>query len=277
MRVHHLNTGTFRPPGGRLVTEDAPGLRGARAVSHCLLIETDRAGMVLVDTGPGVSLRPAGRLIERIFNAALRPDYNPLDTPSAQVKRLGFEPTDVRHILLTHLDPDHIGALADFPWAQVHLSQRELDASTDRRHLRERVYSPGQWAHGVNWAPIPDSDATWKQTPNARTISGLPDEILAIALPGHTCGHTGYAIEHTGTNGEKWLLHGGDSHFSRHQIDPGAQNAPPMIRAFYLLCQYNPRVQRHTLASLINLHADPSVDIICSHDPFHIDSRQVAQ
>jgi glyoxylase-like metal-dependent hydrolase (beta-lactamase superfamily II) len=275
MKVHHLNSGTFRPMGGRLVSDDVRGLRGARAVSHCLLIVTESAGLILVDTGPGASLRSAGRTVELMFNAALRPDYVRSETPTAQVKRLGFDPADVRHILLTHLDPDHIGGLVEFPWAQVHLAQRELDAAVEPRYLRERAYSSGQWAHGVDWAPISDSRETWKGVPNARTIDGLPEEIVAVALPGHTRGHTGYAIERGGEHGAKWLLHGGDSHFSRFQIDPDAPKAPPMIRAFYRLAQYDPHVQQQTLARLIELHDDPDVDIICSHDPFHIDTRQV--
>jgi glyoxylase-like metal-dependent hydrolase (beta-lactamase superfamily II) len=36
-----------------------------------------------------------------------------------QVQRLGFDPRDVRHIVLTHLDFDHAGGLDDFPHATV--------------------------------------------------------------------------------------------------------------------------------------------------------------
>lgn len=275
MKIHHLNTGTFRPIGGRLVSDGVAGFRGGRAVSHCLLIETAKDGLVLVDTGPGASLRPAGRMLELAFNVALRPDYGPVESPSAQVKALGFDPTDVRHILLTHLDPDHIGGLVEFPWAQVHLSQTELDAATAPRHFRERLFAHGQWAHGVQWAPIPDSTETWKGIPNARTISGLPDGIVAVALPGHTEGHTGYAVATDAATTSDWILHGGDSHFSRLQIAPEAGHKVPLgIKAFYRLTQYDAVVQRQTLARLVDAHASPEVRIICSHDPRHIDSRE---
>lgn len=38
---------------------------------------------------------------------------------------MGFDPHDVRHVTLIHFDADHTGGLADFPWAQVHLTAAE--------------------------------------------------------------------------------------------------------------------------------------------------------
>lgn len=40
MRVHHLNCGTMRPFGGRLVDGTGSVLRRAEMVCHCLLLET---------------------------------------------------------------------------------------------------------------------------------------------------------------------------------------------------------------------------------------------
>ncbi len=47
--LHHLNCCTNRPRVGRLFNERKP----CRAISHCILIETDR-GLVLIDTGIGL-------------------------------------------------------------------------------------------------------------------------------------------------------------------------------------------------------------------------------
>jgi hypothetical protein len=49
MRIRHLNCGSMRKI-------DPPGTAGrpqepARALNHCLLAETDAAGLVLVETG----------------------------------------------------------------------------------------------------------------------------------------------------------------------------------------------------------------------------------
>lgn len=51
------------------------------------------------------------------------------ETAIRQVERLGYTADDVRHIILTHLDIDHSGGLSDFPAAQVHVLQAEIDAA----------------------------------------------------------------------------------------------------------------------------------------------------
>lgn len=68
MRVHHLNCGSLRPLGGRLVDGEPGLLRTGRMVCHCLLVETE-AGLVLVDSGMGLRdvADPAGRLGRRFL------------------------------------------------------------------------------------------------------------------------------------------------------------------------------------------------------------------
>ena len=63
MRVHHLNCGCMCPVGGKLFDGFSSGLT-ASLVCHCLLIETDGHGLVLVDTGFGSCdvLEPRKRL-----------------------------------------------------------------------------------------------------------------------------------------------------------------------------------------------------------------------
>ena len=63
MRVHHLNCGTDCPIGGALYDGCSSGPL-AHLVCHCLLIETDASGLVLVDTGYG--LRDVQRPFPRI-------------------------------------------------------------------------------------------------------------------------------------------------------------------------------------------------------------------
>ena len=53
MRIHHLNCGTDCPLGGALFDGRSVSPLG-RLVCHCLLIETDSHGLVLVDTGYGL-------------------------------------------------------------------------------------------------------------------------------------------------------------------------------------------------------------------------------
>jgi len=119
----------------------------APLVCHVLLVETDN-GLVLVDTGYGLAdiADPRGRIgsLRHIFNPAF--DQN--ETAARQVERLGFHPDDVRHIVITHFDLDHIGGLADFPHARVHVTSGEARGAIRSPSWRERVrYRAAQWAH----------------------------------------------------------------------------------------------------------------------------------
>ena len=82
---------------------------------HCLLVETDE-GLVLIDSGLGTDDLGENSRLPAAFRFLSSP---PSDGPTAlhHVLRLGFSPSDVRHIVLTHLDMDHAGGISDFPAA----------------------------------------------------------------------------------------------------------------------------------------------------------------
>lgn len=69
-----------------------------------------------------------------------------------QIQRLGFDPRDVRHIVLSHLDFDHAGGLDDFPHATLHLLEMERDyAMAQRTWMDRQRFSPQQWSTSGNW------------------------------------------------------------------------------------------------------------------------------
>jgi glyoxylase-like metal-dependent hydrolase (beta-lactamase superfamily II) len=120
-------------------------------VCHCLLIETDR-GLVLIDTGlaPRMSIiRP--NACRPFFLGLNIPQLRATETAVAQVRALGFDPADVRHIVVTHLDFDHAGGLEDFPNATVHVTAREkevADQGNGGAFVGTRRYGPSS---GMRW------------------------------------------------------------------------------------------------------------------------------
>src|SRR3954463_7912789 len=116
------------PRGARLLTGEGGVLAEARLVAHCLLIETGD-GLVLVDTGFGTGDAADPGRLGAPFRALTRPKCEESETAVRQMERMGLNPADVRHILLTHLDLDHAGGLGDFPDAEVHVFSRELEAA----------------------------------------------------------------------------------------------------------------------------------------------------
>jgi len=117
VRIHHLNCGSLCPRGGRLFGASGGLLSPAPMCCHCLLIEGDDR-LILVDAGLGVEDVNEPRRLGHLFNLAMRPRLEVAETALRQVVDLGYRPSDVRHIVPTHLDLDHAGGICDFPAAR---------------------------------------------------------------------------------------------------------------------------------------------------------------
>ena len=117
---------------------------------------------------------------------------------------MGFRPSDVRHIVPTHLDLDHAGGICDFPNAAVHVFADELRAASHRSTLGERNrYRKAQIAAVKKWAAVEEDGESWFGFSAVRGIPGTRDEVLLVPLPGHSRGHCGVAVRRA----DGWLLH----------------------------------------------------------------------
>lgn len=237
----------------------------AQLACHCLLIETEAHGLVLIDTGFGLQdmLHPAERL-SGFFRALNRIQYDPKLTALRQIEAMGFKAKDVRHIVLTHLDFDHAGGIEDFPNALVHVLQSEMDA-VEKRHgfIGRRRYSPQQFDGVKRWALYEPNGETWFGFKAVRDLQGLPPEILFVPMPGHTPGHAAVAI----ATGRGWLLHAGDAYLYRHQMDESPRSTPGLT--FYQNLMETNHTERcdnlERLWALAN-NERANTRVFCSHD-----------
>ncbi|MBV8887841.1 MAG: MBL fold metallo-hydrolase [Chroococcidiopsidaceae cyanobacterium CP_BM_RX_35] len=264
MRIHHLNCGCMCPIGGPLFDGKSRGLT-TRLVCHCLLVETEQ-GLVLIDTGFGLQdvKAPSSRL-SPFFILLNRIQFEQKYTVIAQIEQIGFSASDVRHIVLTHLDFDHAGGLEDFPEATVHVMQTEIDAAQDRRGLlASRRYRPGQWDEVKRWKYYSAGGEPWFGFSAVRDLDGLPPEILLIPLIGHTRGHAGIAID----TPSGWLLHAGDAYFYRHEMGSPKPRCTPGLRAYQWMMDVDHDARLHNQDRLHALSLDRSkgVRLFCSHD-----------
>lgn len=266
MRVHHLNCGTDCPLGGAVFDGRSKG-PFAHLVCHCLLIETDASGLVLVDTGYGLRdvAKPFPR-ISRPFAAMLNIRLREEETAFRQIKRLGLSPRDVQHILITHLDFDHAGGLEDFPDAKVHLTRAELESfRKDRKGfiMRER-YRPMQVDQVRRWISYDPSGDRWYGFNAVRQLEGLPPEILLIPLRGHTFGHAGVAVDADGG----WMLHAGDAYFYRGEMRSPERRCTPGLRFYQNLMEVDREARLDNQRRLRELSCDRAagVRMICAHD-----------
>lgn len=268
MKIHHLNCGTMCPAGGRLFDGTTDGPLG-HIVCHCLLIESEQ-GLILVDTGVGARdiAHRHGRLSE-FFMALCNPQFRPEETAIAQIRALGFDSADVRHIVLTHLDFDHAGGLEDFPKAAVHLTAREKTVADEGRggaFIGTRRYRPAQWDEMEDWRLYPwGGGEPWFGFDAVRQLDGLPPEILLIPLAGHTWGHSGVAIA---GDGGGWMLHAGDAYFYRDEVGLGPRRCPPGMRGYQALMEVDRAARLGNQARLRRLSSDHADDVrlFCAHD-----------
>lgn len=253
--VYHLDCCTMRPHGTR-----------AKLVSHCLLVETPAHGLVLVDTGLGLAdVRDTQRL-GAFFGPAMSIDATHTQMPALpQIERLGFRREDVRHLVLTHIDFDHAGGMSDFPDATVHVHANERDAAFARATFRERArYRPAQFAHGPTWETYRAVGEPWKGIPAVRQLAGLPPEILALPMPGHSRGHAAIAVD----TGRGWLVHAGDAYFHRSVTERGDASGTPWALRWIersIAVDYGRVRANHAMLAELARHDD--VTVFSAHDP----------
>lgn len=198
-QLHHANFGWLHAPPF------------PPACCHCLIIEGN-AGLVLIDTGIGT--HDIANPVERVGAEAIEAagfQFLPAMTALHQIEQRGFSADDVTDIVLTHCDPDHVGGLADFPEAFVHVAAEEKQnlVSDNPR------YQAAQFAHRPKWVTYEANDADWFGLPSRCVDTALNDDIRLIPLFGHTLGHCGVAVQTEG----HWCLHVGDAYYLRGELD----------------------------------------------------------
>jgi glyoxylase-like metal-dependent hydrolase (beta-lactamase superfamily II) len=253
MRVHHLNCGTLRPIVGRLVC-------------HVLACEGPD-GLVLVDTGFGLqdAADPARRV--GVARHLIRPVLDPSETAVRQLEMLGYVASDVRHVILTHCDLDHVGGLADFPDAAVHVFGPEWEAARFPTMRERSRYRGVLWAHGPKVVTYAADGEPWRGMPAARPLDGVGDGFVLVPMVGHTRGHAIVAVD-AGERG--WLLHAGDAFFDRYSVsrpgDPADDRRPNRgLLAFEATVARWPRRVRENHRALAAMRDD--LTLFNAHDP----------
>jgi glyoxylase-like metal-dependent hydrolase (beta-lactamase superfamily II) len=239
-------------------------LRG-RLACHCLLLEGD-GGLILIDTGFGTrDVEQPRKRLSPFFRALVAPELRLEMTALRQIEAMGFDPRDVRHIVLTHLDFDHAGGLDDFPQATVHLLQSERDYAVQQKTWMDRQrFRPQQWSTQAQWRTyLAGEGEPWFGFDCVRHLEGLNDEVLLVPLIGHTFGHCGVAVN----TGGRWLLLAGDAYFYHREMD-AAPYCTPGLRFYQWMLEKDRHARLWNQERLRQLRAQRSdeVELFSSHD-----------
>lgn len=257
MVVHHLNCATLCP------------LAVGRLVCHCLLIERDD-GIALVDTGLGAAQVESKQRLPAWFRVLSRPRLIGSETAREQVRRLGLKAADVRDIVLTHMDLDHAGGVADFPWATVHVFEDEHRAAVKpaiggerRRYLRD------QWSRHEHWKLHSLAGERWMGFECVSALDrGSSQDILLVPLHGHSRGHCGVAVQ----TGDDWLLHCGDAYFFHEEMNVSRSRCTLGLSILQRTTDVDRAARLSNQARLLELKRERGdVRLFCAHDPLELD------
>lgn len=187
-------------PGGGMHLIDVPHL--------FVLLEHPTEGFGLFDTGSSeVFASNTWRLSLAVYRRITQLRMAAADTARAQLHRDGVRPSEIRWIILSHLDPDHTGGLRDFPNARIICSRAALDVASAHSvgaALRGRLFPrllPLDFAQRAN--AVPETGPPLGPFPWTHDLFE-DGSIVLVPLPGHAIGHIGALLRVD--SGEKWFL-----------------------------------------------------------------------
>lgn len=228
---------------GRTPAEVAAALAAAGAPTDRIQLSVQpllvrSAGRVLLfDTGAGSNFGPgAGKL-------------------RASLAAAGVDPASVTDVFISHAHGDHIGGLLDaggalaFPNAKVHLAAPEWAFLSGLDADKAKAFGIGNLAALVA-ALKPRVDAF---APDADVVAGA---VKAVAIEGHTPGHSGYLIG----SGADTLLYIGDAAHS-HAVSVREPEWPNSFDG-------DPAVAAASRTALIERNAASRQRIYAVHFPF---------
>lgn len=265
LKIYHLNCG--------IIT----GLKyqDEHLICHCLLLELPNDHLVLVDTGLAEQdlIAPQRRFGFGFTHVYARPERDTYLSAKEQIRKLGFQIEDVKDIIMTHLDLDHVGGLIDFPNARVHVHEIEYETVIkNRKGLKTKLrYPQKMFTHQPNFITYNEQGESWKNFSAIRDLQGLPPEILLVPTTGHSRGHSAVAIK----TADSWLIHAGDCYFDPNEIHTLGGQAEPQLERFEWVNQWNSALRKqnqYQLNELLVKH--PEVAIFCAHNPKELHQLQ---
>ena len=262
MRIHPIQTGTVavkerqragKGPGptrllatlaDRTFTEPLPIL--AWLVEH-------PDGLILVDTGETARVMEPGYFPgwNPYFKRSVRMAVQPEDEIGPQLRELGFDPADVRHVVLTHLHTDHAGGLHHLPYGEHVVTRAELAFASGAKG-RVRGYVNEHWPKWFHPAGVEFDGPAFGPFERSLPLTEAGDVVL-LPTPGHTPGHASVAVR---TEGRVVLLAGDTSYSQQLMVDDAVDGVTQ-----------DPATLRRTLGLIRALAASEPTVYLPSHDP----------
>lgn len=157
------------------------------------LIEHEK-GLVLFDTGmhPDVAEDPARIFGDRPESTMIQGTYD--QRIDVQLRMLGFDLTDVTHVVLSHTHTDHAGGLFLFPHAKFYIGPGEYDYAENPPENSAHLIMPQDFLE----AKVQEFDWTTVDSP---VFDLFGDGAIQVHhFPGHTPGELSMLVRLPGQN-----------------------------------------------------------------------------
>ena len=256
MKIHVLHCGYIRiarrllDNGGRFSTDIAKAMstpdRDRVTLPVSVYLIEHPAGHYLVDTG--WSRKPN---LPKHLGALYHPSIPDGMAVTDHLEKIGIRPEDIKAVLITHFDADHVDGLRSVSDAQriivpedeAYWSVRTKYRIRQVRELWETVSYERMFYRGYLLGPMN----------KAIDITG-DESIMMVNLPGHTDGQAGVIVR----NGDRFVLLAADAAYSPYNW--GKMRAPGLSA--------DKNLQLKTLKWIAKTAEDPAcMKVLCSHDP----------
>jgi N-acyl homoserine lactone hydrolase len=223
MRVHAIQTGTVR-----VTSKQLRGVGGGRTRAIRTMLDHEWSeplpilawliehpdGLIVVDTGESSGAMDKGWYPrwQPYWRMAVRFDVKPEDEIGPQLRSRGFDPEDVRTVVLTHLHGDHAGGIPHFPRSELVVARGEWEAA--------------QGFKGEAGGYLPKHFPQWLAPTLIDGEHEVADGVRVMPTPGHTPHHQSVVVE----TGPRTLFLAGDASYRedlmREGVADGVTTAP---------------------------------------------------
>ena len=177
-----------------------------------------------------------------------------------RIEQMGYRASEVNNVLMTHMHFDHTGGLKELAHARLNVSSTEWQTATSVAPFDglAKGYAVSDYRMLSSQLNTFDLAETYDHRDEGEDLFG-DGSVLAVPLPGHTPGHTGY-IFRMRDGREVFFL--GDAVFATRQISDRIG-----FGAFPRTVGEDMSQAAFTLSELQRYHeANPQTLLLCSHD-----------
>ncbi|HDC0046895.1 TPA: N-acyl homoserine lactonase family protein [Escherichia coli] len=197
----------------------------------CWLIEHPE-GLILVDTGETSHANDPGYqpwwhpFMQKCERRWVKPD----EEVHSRILALGFDPMDVKWVIMTHMHGDHAGGIGHFPSSEIILSQKEAHDAMAWNGAMQGFLN----MHYPKWlkpTTTTHDDGPFESFDRSMAVT-KDGAVRIVPTPGHTLGHQSVIVD----TGDYYVLIAGDASYQESYMLEGRIDGVA-VTLYTILCK----------------------------------------